>query len=237
MTSRKIRIGILETGRPPETLAAEVGDYPGMVARWLAPLDAEFASYPVLDGVLPQSVELADLWVITGSRYAVYETHGWLAPLRDFIRASRLAGSKMIGICFGHEIIAQALGGEVEKSARGWELGVHHYAPLDWPARLGQVPAEIVIQAYHRDQVTTLAPGSRQVARSESCENAVLWYPGFAMTFQGHPEFSKAYVGALFNLRRGTLGAEAVDRARGTFDQATSQRFLANMIRDHMNDI
>lgn len=117
MSGRKqITVGILETGRPPEGLAHQFGDYPSMVSHWLAPLNAEFRSFSVLDGIMPDSRNDCDLWVITGSRFGVYENHGWIAPLSQFIRDCHNAGCKMIGICFGHQLIAQALGGRVQKS-------------------------------------------------------------------------------------------------------------------------
>ena len=94
-----------------------------MVRKWLAGLDAEFTSYAVLDGKLPDDPTSCDLWVITGSKFAVYEDHPWIAPLEAFIRSVRDAGRKMIGICFGHQIAAEALGGHAEKSARGWGVG------------------------------------------------------------------------------------------------------------------
>ena len=106
-------IGILETGRPPEDLAPEHGNYPMMVQDWLDLPEAKFISFAALDGELPKDPRMADLWVITGSRFGVYEGHPWIAPLEGFVRACRDAGVPMVGICFGHQVIAQALGGDV----------------------------------------------------------------------------------------------------------------------------
>jgi GMP synthase-like glutamine amidotransferase len=149
-------IGVLETGRPPEELAPGHGDYLAMVASWIGEAEAEFKGFAVLDGVLPGDPADADLWVITGSKFGAYEDHAWIAPLEGFIRACRAAGRPMMGICFGHQIIAQALGGVVRKSAKGWGIGIHDYTAVNWPIDLGPAPDTIALQAFHQDQVEEL---------------------------------------------------------------------------------
>ena len=238
MSTKKLRIGILETGRPPEELAANHGDYPGMVADWLTPFNAEFSSYAALDGELPKSPEECDLWVITGSRFGVYEGHDWIAPLEAFIRDCRDAGKKMIGICFGHQIIAQALGGKVEKSDKGWGLGVHRYDLVDWPEALGPPPDTFNIQAYHQDQIVKPPEGAEQIARSDFCEYAALWYPGFAITVQGHPEFAKRDTSELLESRRGTVLSDAdANQGQANMVYETTRRELAQLINDHLDTI
>ncbi len=202
-------VGVLETGRPPEDLAPAFGDYPGMVGDWLAPLGAGIRPFAVLDGEFPASPAECDLWVITGSRFGVYEGHDWIAPLEEFIRICHDSKRPMVGICFGHQIIAQALGGVVRKSAKGWGIGVHDYTPVNWPAALGRAPERIALQSWHQDQIEDLPDAAWRIATSEFCENAALWYPGFALTFQGHPEFPADYVRALIDLRRGVSISEA----------------------------
>jgi GMP synthase-like glutamine amidotransferase len=235
---KKLRVGILETGRPPEELGGQYGDYPEMVRKWLAPLEAEFTSYAVLDGEMPDGPESCDLWVITGSKYAVYESHPWIAPLEAFVRSVRDAGRKMIGICFGHQIIAQALGGAVRKSGKGWGLGVHEYATDDWPDELGEKPEKIAIQSYHQDQVEALPEGAKRIATSDFCENAALWYPGFALTVQGHPEFSTPYVNVLLDLRRGSiLSDEDVAQGKRNLKRQAKPKALADLIREKLDKI
>lgn len=228
-------IGILETGRPPEDLAADHGTYPQMVRDWLDLPEAEFISFAALDGVLPDDPRAADLWVITGSRFAVYDGDPWIAALEAFVRACRDAGVPMVGICFGHQLIAQALGGAVGKSGKGWGLGVHDYAPHDWPDALGAAPDGIAIQAYHQDQVFTPPDSAQTIASSDFCDHAALWYPGFALTVQGHPEFGKPYTRALLESRRGTvLTPDEVDRAQGTMGKQVTRSDLARIVRDYL---
>ena len=228
-------IGILETGRPPEELAPEHGNYPSMVQDWLDLPEAEYKSCAALDGQLPNSPRAADLWVITGSRFGVYDGDPWIAALEGFVRDCRDAGVPMVGICFGHQVIAQALGGDVGKSDKGWGLGVHDYVPRDWPAALGQAPEKIAIQAYHQDQVFTPPQGAETIASSDFCEHAALWYPGFALTVQGHPEFGKPYTKALLESRRGTvLKPDEVDVAQGSMGKDVTRGDLARIVREHL---
>ena len=228
-------IGILETGRPPEELAPEHGNYPSMVQDWLDLPEAEYKSFAALDGQLPNSPRAADLWVITGSRFGVYDGDPWIAALEGFVRDCRDAGVPMVGICFGHQVIAQALGGDVGKSDKGWGLGVHDYVPRDWPAALGQAPEKIAIQAYHQDQVFTPPQGAETIASSDFCEHAALWYPGFALTVQGHPEFGKPYTKALLESRRGTvLKPDEVDVAQGSMGKDVTRGDLARIVREHL---
>lgn len=228
-------IGILETGRPPEELTDQYDYYPKMFQNWLKPFQANFKNYAALDGELPDSPEDCDLWVITGSRFGAYEDHDWIPPLEQFIRDCRDARQKMLGICFGHQLIAQALGGKVEKSDKGWGLGVHNYSVADWPEALGRKPTALGIQAFHQDQVTEIPAGGTRIASSDFCENAALWYPGFALTVQGHPEFSKPYASALMETRRGSvLQSDDVDQALCTMNNDTTRDALAVFIRDHL---
>ena len=111
-----MKIGILETGRPPEELDGTFGDYPGMFEDLLSGNGLKVASYAVLDGDIPKRPDEADGWLITGSKYGVYEDHPWIAPLKAFIRDVYAADLPLVGICFGHQLIAEALGGKAENS-------------------------------------------------------------------------------------------------------------------------
>lgn len=237
MAQRKPNIGILETGRVPDKLTPDFGDYPSMVKRWMSPFDATFKSFPVLDGILPDAPEVCDFWVITGSKFSAYENHPWIGQLEDFIRACRDAKSKMIGICFGHQMIAQALGGTVVKSDKGWGLGVHRYSTARWPDTLAPAPADLRLQAFHQDQVIRAPAGAMTIAGSDFCEYGALWYPGFALTVQGHPEMPKSYARALLDLRREQSGEISADTAMTDTGCDTNRAALALFIRDHLNVI
>ena len=115
-----MQIGILQTGESPDALRADMGDYPDFFETLLAGKGLTFRRWAVLRNDFPASVTDCDGWLITGSRFGAYEPHDWIPPLEDFIRAAYAAHVPVVGICFGHQIIAQAMGGKVEKYAGGW---------------------------------------------------------------------------------------------------------------------
>ena len=227
-----LKIGVLETGRPPAELVEEFVSYPKMMADWLAPLGGSVASWAALDGELPSGPTEADLWVITGSKFGVYEDHAWIRALEQFVRDCRDADRPMVGICFGHQVIAKALGGTVVKSDKGWGVGVHEYAPTDWSDEaLSGAPDALQMAVFHQDQVTTPPEGAKVVASSEFCENAALWYPGFAVTVQGHPEFGAAYEKALMLRKTDNPLAESdVKNGMSTVDNPTNSPDLVKII-------
>ena len=110
-----MKIGILQTGRSPDELRAKHGDYDEMFVRLLSGQGFEFKTFPVLDGVLPTQINEADGWLITGSKFGVYEDHDWIAPLEEFLRRAFAAEAPIVGVCFGHQILAQALVGRCHK--------------------------------------------------------------------------------------------------------------------------
>ena len=204
-----------------------------MMVNWLELPDVTAKSYAALDNELPANPTDADIWVITGSKHGAYEDHDWIPPLEDFIRSCHAANVPMVGICFGHQIIAQALGGTVRKSTKGWGLGVHDYQVVEWPTELGQAPDGVHVHAVHQDQVEELPAGAQRIATSEFCENAALWYPGFAVTFQGHPEFGNDFIVDLVSARRGTAFPEAdADSALNTLEKPNNRQDLGRAIRD-----
>ena len=183
-------IGILQTGLAPDALS-DMGDYPDMFARLLAGHGFTFRTYRVVEGVFPADVTDCDGWLITGSRHGVYEAHPWIAPLEQFIRGSFAAHVPMVGICFGHQIIAQAMGGKVEQFAGGWAVGAQDY---DFGG------TTLTLNAWHRDQVVTLPKGAQVVASNDFCANAALLYD-HAFTVQAHPEFRPDFIDGLMKTR------------------------------------
>ena len=191
-----MKVAILETGRPPGNLAETFGDYPAMFEQLLGP-DFEIETFDVTVGQFPSDRHEAVL--ITGSPAGVYEDLSWIEPLEEFIRSAE--GAKMIGICFGHQVMAEALGGRVEKSGKGWGAGLHRYQIVHAEPWIDRV-AEIAVPASHQDQVMEQPPNTVVVARSNFTEFAGLaWTDRPAISFQFHPEFSPAFAKALIEKR------------------------------------
>ncbi|MDR3507583.1 MAG: type 1 glutamine amidotransferase [Caulobacteraceae bacterium] len=204
-----MKIGILETGAPPEPLRERFGGYPDMFRALLGP-GFEAVTIDVAAGRLPRDAEAYPAYVITGSAAGVYDDLPWIAPLMDFLRGAK-GRVGLAGICFGHQIMAQAFGGQVIKSPKGWGVGLHTYEIqarepwMDLGMDLGMDQAgRIAIPASHQDQVVSLPPGAVVTAASAFTPYAGLAYDdGRSISFQGHPEFDPAYAAALIEARRG----------------------------------
>ncbi len=186
-----MHIGILQTGLAPDDVEG-LGDYPDMFERLLAGHGFAFRTWRVVEMDFPEGPEAADGWLLTGSKHGVYEDHPFIAPLEDFIRAAYAKPVPMVGVCFGHQIIAQALGGRVEKFAGGWSVGAQSY---DFGGEA------LTVNAWHQDQVVEAPADAVRAASSPFCENAALIYGDRAFTVQAHPEFEDAFVDGLIRTR------------------------------------
>lgn len=211
-----MKLTIIQTGEVPAPLRERFGPYPRMFERMFEAASAGFAfeSIPVFDGApFPDPAGL-DAILITGSAAGVYEDHLWLDPLRGFIRSAYAAATPMVGICFGHQIMADALGGQVEKSHKGWGLGRHTYAVRQESEVLPTALPALSIACSHQDQVIVPPADATILLGSDFTPNAGLLYRnGRALSLQPHPEFEDDYTEALAHLRRGKAPDSVVDAA------------------------
>lgn len=187
-----MKIGILQTGQSPEILRGTLGDYPDLFERLLAGQGFTFATWHVEAMEFPASVHDADGWLITGSRHGVYEDHPFIPPLEQFIRDALGAQIPVVGICFGHQIMAQALGGKVAKFPGGWAVGAQEYDFGD---------EKLTLNAWHQDQVITPPKGAQVLGRNEFCAIAALAYGAHGYSVQAHPEFEDDFVQGLIDTR------------------------------------
>lgn len=228
-----MHLGILQTGLLPDDLVAAHGDYPDLFDALLRPSlpDLRLSPFRVVEEHYPEHPQACEAWLITGSRHGVYEDHPWIAPLETFVRECLSAQRPVVGICFGHQLMAQALGGTVVKSDRGWGLGIGTYrldADLPW---LGHTPSQLTLQRVHQDQVITPPPGAEVIGGNEHCPYGILRYGRFGFSVQPHPEFTAAFMRDLITARRGTLYAEPVaDAALETLDAPVDSAQVGAMI-------
>ncbi|MBA7467264.1 MAG: type 1 glutamine amidotransferase [Bradyrhizobium icense] len=187
-------VTIIETGLVSPANRERHGSYPQMFEQMIRGADGSvtFDTVSIPAGEkLPDAGGLEAI-LITGSSAGVYDGFDWIAPLERFVRAAHEKKVPMVGVCFGHQLIAQALGGVARKSEKGWGLGRHVYDVAPGNGILDG--ARIAIAASHQDQVITPPPGAKIILSSEFTEHAGLLYPGgTTLSVQPHPEFSAGY--------------------------------------------
>ena len=225
-----MRVGIIQAGLPPSALVPAFGTYAAMTQDLLGAAH-EYATFRIFEDERLPAPSAYDAYVVTGSAAGAYDPLPWIAPLEAFLRAA--AGrSKLIGICFGHQILAQALGGTVRKAPQGWGLGLHRYAILARAPWMDADAGEIIGTASHQDQVLVPPPGSRTLAASAFTPHALLAYDDHpSISFQFHPEFEPDFSRALFTPRRAPdlspdIVAAAIDSLSGPNDNARVARWI-----------
>lgn len=218
-----MRIGILQAGHFPDELVPESGTYSDLYARMLDGHGFDFMTWSVVDDVFPENPEEADGWLISGSRYGAYEDLPWIPKLEAFVRDIKASDRPLVGVCFGHQVIAKALGGKVEKFKGGWAVGRTLYDFGD---------EKLALNAWHQDQVIAVPPGAEVVARSHFCEVAALVYGDRMFTVQAHPEFDRAMVEGLIRYRGGAIPPERLEVARASLDGPTDSAAVAGTIAD-----
>ncbi len=220
------RVTIIETGLVSPGNRQLHGSYPQMFERMIGAADANviFDTVSIPAGEPLPDVEELEAILITGSAAGVYDDLAWIAPLEEFVRTAHGKGVPMVGVCFGHQLIAQALGGTVRKSEKGWGLGRHTY---DLAPGTGLIEGrDIAIACSHQDQVITPPAGATTFMSSDFTPYAGLLYAGGrTLSVQPHPEFSIGFALACCEMaRKGdapeSLVTSAIDSLAKPLDSA-----------------
>lgn len=201
-----MRLGILQCDTVRPELRPTFGDYPDMFKRRFGALDPAlaFASWNLPAGELPESADAADAWLISGSKWSVNDDEPWIARGLDFVHEIHQARRPILGICFGHQLVARALGGTVDRV--GWGVGVHTSRIFEHTPWMRPALKTLSLIVSHQDQVTQLPEGSRILAGHAFCPYDIVRIGQHILTFQGHPEFEPGYARALMQIRREQLG-------------------------------
>lgn len=230
-------IGLLECDNVVGRFPHIEGGYREMFAALLSPHLAglRFSYYDVVGGSLPGEVGECDAYVATGSQYSVYDAHGWIAPLSRLLREIKTEQKPFVGICFGHQMLAHALGGRVARSPQGWGAGVLEAEVLHAEHWMEPPLARFRIPHMHADQVERLPEGSTVLARSRHCEVEMFRVGESMLGIEGHPEFSAPFAEALIRARTGSIGADkaksALESLRGVTDAPAVGGWIARFLR------
>lgn len=230
-----VRVVLLECDHVPEPLLHLGGDYGRMfVERFRAHApEIVFERVDVIGGQALPDVAVHDGLLITGSRYSANDDFPWLNRLKRHVVDAVAAGVPVVGICFGHQLLADALGGRVERAAAGWGVGIHTAEVLTQREWMHPSLESFSLVVSHQDQVTSLPADSQVLATSAHAPIAALQI-GTAVGFQGHPEFDASYAAALMQTRRHRIPAEAIRAGESSLrqrpDDGTVTRWLGNFL-------
>ena len=232
-----MKLGILNTDTVKPEFAAKHGEYPDMFAELFHLVDPDISlmTYEVVHGEYPSDIDEVDGYVITGSKLSVYDDIPWINDLKNFVRQLHSEEKKIIGICFGHQLVAEALGGKTGQAETGWCIGVHKNEFTDAAKNYGLTNSEFKIPSNHKDQVLELPPGGKLLARTETCPISAMGLGDHILTFQGHPEFSEGYARALLDMRRKIFGEMRYREAINSFKNETNNSQVASWILDFIS--
>ena len=228
-----MKIGLLECDHVRDELKYIAGDYcqmfPALFLQ-VAP-DWEFTFYDVCNGHFPESVDECDVYICTGSKNSVYDGEEWIDKLKNLVKTIYQSDKIFIGVCFGHQILGEVLGGKVQKSAVGWCVGVHSFEILQLENWMDPARSVFNLLMMCQDQVLQLPPDSTLLAQTSDCPNAMFRVGNKMFGIQAHPEFPKDYDKALMELRIERIGAAKVEFGIASLELPTQELVIAEWIR------
>jgi GMP synthase-like glutamine amidotransferase len=231
-----LRICILETDHIRDEFVEHYTGYGAMFKALFTrqPVPADFEVFNVVDGHYPSEDARYDAYLVTGSKADSFGTEPWIDRLKAFLLDRYQRGDKLLGVCFGHQLLALLLGGRAQRAGQGWGVGTHTYrlhAQAPW---MTPHEGDLTLLVSHQDQVTELPEGATVVASSEFCRYAAYQLGDQVLCFQGHPEFVHDYSRALLELRQQNLGEQvyqaAMDSLARHHDGATVGEWMMRFV-------
>ncbi|KAL1303453.1 hypothetical protein AAFC00_006841 [Neodothiora populina] len=247
-TNRPLRIAVLECDRAPAKAHVKYGGYGGLYERLLVSgAEAlarehsgahdkdggdkgmtvvprlEVSKYDVKhEGVYPAALEDVDAVLLSGSKFNAYDNDSWILKLVAYVQ-SILAQTRvrLIGVCFGHQIIGRALGAAVSSGEGGWETSVTHMSLTPKGQEVFGCGKTLTIHQMHKDIVRSVPPGIELLASTAICQNQSMYSPGRLMTIQGHPEFNAEVMTEILETRH----------ASGVFDDGMFEEAMSRVAR------
>jgi len=225
-----VRVGLLECDHVSERFRHLSGDYADMFGALLGDVDVDLVPFDVCNGGGPDAPDECDAWLCTGSRRSVYDEDAWIAPASQFVRDVRDAGVPFAGICFGHQLLADALGGSVEKAPYGWGVGIHPVRVVQSEPWMHPMQDELQLHFMHQDQVVRPPRDAVVLGCTDHCTVAMFRVGDTMLGMQAHPEFTVAYADALLADRTERVGGDRAEEARRSLTTPTDEAVVAQWL-------
>lgn len=222
----------------PGLLPPYIPSYTSMFTKLFDSIQPEiqYRVYRTMDGELPGLNTPSGLYLITGCNLSAYDRIDWIQRLLKWIKQANECQAKLTGICFGHQCIAQALGGKVERAPQGWGTGLRESQVIDSTALLYFPDQTMHLLYNHHDQVVNLPKNATLVATSTFCPIESFRIGHHILTFQGHPEYIPEYSR---HLLENVAANEPLEVRQAALNSLTKQphqgRIVAQMLLDFAN--
>ena len=227
-----MKIGILNSDTVQIDDASDFGQYPEMFSKifWSIDPNIQFKTYEVQFGDYPRNINECDAYLITGSKASCYDNVQWIHALKEFIKALHKNKKKLIGVCFGHQIIAEALGGSVRKSPSGWHAGVDSISLNNDALEYGDQGKKYNLVFSHQDEVKRLPRNATLIAESASCPIGMFLIENHIFCTQGHIELDKKFARMIYDFRKKQIGDSKHQHACETLEMQTDEHEVAKSL-------
>ncbi|MDV7103652.1 gamma-glutamyl-gamma-aminobutyrate hydrolase family protein [Vibrio sp. TH_r3] len=210
-----MKIGIIVCDKLDPVLSQQFGEFADMIMATLSPHGQfEYQQYDAFQQNLPKQNDDCQGYIITGSTHDAYSDQPWVHNLIEWIKYCDQIRKPLVGICFGHQVISIALGGKVEKSNKGWGLGVSENQVHQHPTWMTPNKTQLNLLVSHQDQVTELPPSTQLISSSDFCPYYMFSKGQHILTVQGHPEFSVEFEQKLLDKKRDLISDELYEKAK-----------------------
>lgn len=226
-------LGILETGLVDVEFRKTYGDYPTMFIDLFKGVDKPpiYKSYCVIDGEYPAHIDECDAYLITGSKHDSFADEPWIIQLQDYVRELYAKRKKMLGICFGHQLLAHALGGKADRSDKGWGVGVYNSEiPADVNPSWLDGMRSFNLNVTHQDQVASIPDEATVLGHNPFCPYSAFFIADSVLCFQGHPEFSSEYTKTLMLSRQDRIPPPVLQKALDSLATPTDHLKIAQVM-------
>lgn len=229
-----MKIGLLECDHVLEKYRPVAGDYRNMFPALFPGLD--FTLFDVCNNQSPASVDDCDAWLCTGSKYSVYDDIDWIRQLKVFVKELYESGKPFVGVCFGHQMLGEALGGKVQRAAVGWCVGAHTFEVTRRESWMTPFRPAFDLLMLCQDQVQVLPENSTVLARAADCPIGMFRVGEHMLGIQAHPEFAPAYLEAVLPDRIGRVGVEKTERALQSLDRPLQRKLIAGWVEQFFRE-